>query len=114
MTEIIRRADWATHPDHWQGEIELGAFGGDVCIIFNYIAGPGGGPRLHMHPYAETFIIRSGTGLFTLGDREIIARAGQILIAPAHVPHKFSNAGPGPFETIDIHSSGRFVTEWLE
>ena len=47
-------------------------------------------------------------------DREIIATEGQILIAPANMPHKFTNVGPGPLETIDIHSSGKFMTEWLE
>ncbi len=114
MADVITREDWAEHPDRWQGEIQLGSHGGDLCIIFNYIAGPGGGPRLHKHPYAETFIIRAGTGLFTLGDRQITATEGQILIAPANTPHKFSNVGPGPLETIDIHSSGKFITEWLE
>ena len=114
MAPLLKREDWAGHPERWQGEIELGAHGGDLCIIFNYIAGPGGGPRLHKHPYAETFIVRSGTGLFTLGDRVITASEGQILIAPANTPHKFSNVGPGPLETIDIHSSGKFITEWLE
>lgn len=114
MTKVIKREDWAEHPARWQGEVELGDFGGDLCIIFNYIAGTGGGPRLHKHPYAETFIVRSGTGLFTLGDREITATEGHILIAPANTPHKFSNIGPGPLETIDIHSSRKLITEWLE
>ena len=59
----------------------------DLCVIFNYIPGPGGGPRLHTHPYAETFIVRAGTGLFTLGDQQVTATEGQILIAPANTPH---------------------------
>jgi|SRR5689334_10144324 quercetin dioxygenase-like cupin family protein len=114
MAYAIERKDWADHPERWQGEVELGAHGGDLCIIFNLLDEPGGGPRLHRHPYTETFIIRRGTGRFTLGDQEIIATEGQILIAPANMPHKFTNVGPGPLETIDIHSSGKFRTEWLE
>ena len=114
MAYAIERKDWADHPERWQGEVELGAFDGDLCIIFNLLDEPGGGPRLHRHPYIETFIVRRGTGRFTLGDREIIATEGQILIAPANMPHKFTNVGPGPLETIDIHSSGKFRTEWLE
>jgi len=62
----------------------------------------------------KTFIIRSGTGLFTLGDQKITAAAGQILVAPPNTPHKFTNVGPGPLETIDIHANGKFITEWLE
>jgi hypothetical protein len=32
----------------------------------------------------------------------------------ADTPHKFSNLGPDFLETIDIHASEKFVTEWLE
>ena len=74
----------------------------------------GGGPRLHSHPYAEIFIIRQGTGLFTVGDRQIEASAGQIVIVPPDTPHKFTNLGPGPLETTDIHENGSFITKWLE
>ncbi|TGV65450.1 cupin domain-containing protein, partial [Mesorhizobium sp. M00.F.Ca.ET.158.01.1.1] len=55
-----------------------------------------------------------GTGLFTVGDQEIEASAGQIVIVPPHTPHKFTNLGPGPLETTDIHENGSFITEWLE
>lgn len=60
------------------------------------------------------FLIRTGTGLFTVGDRQIEASAGQILIVPPNTPHKFTNIGPGPLETTDIHENGSFVTDWLE
>ena len=114
MAHIIDRDQWAAAPDVWQGELQCGAFGANICVIFNYLAEPGGGPRLHTHPYPETFIIRQGRGLFTVGDEQIEATAGQILIVPADTPHKFTNLGPGPLETIDIHEKGSFVTEWLE
>jgi mannose-6-phosphate isomerase-like protein (cupin superfamily) len=114
MAHLIEREDWAEHPDRWQGELQCGAYGADICVIFNFLGEPGGGPRLHQHPYAETFIVRSGIGLFTLGDKKITAMAGQILIAPANTPHKFTNVGLGPLETIDIHASGKFITQWLE
>jgi mannose-6-phosphate isomerase-like protein (cupin superfamily) len=114
MAQVIERNEWADHPDRWQGELQCGPYGANVSIIFNILRKPGGGPRLHQHPYAETFIIRSGIGLFTLGDQEITATTGQILIAPANTPHKFTNVGPDPLETIDIHASGEFITEWLE
>jgi mannose-6-phosphate isomerase-like protein (cupin superfamily) len=80
MAHVIERDGWAEAPDRWQGELQCGAFGSKSCLIFNHLPGIGGGPRLHKHPYAEIFIIRSGTGLFTVGEREIEACAGQILI----------------------------------
>ncbi len=110
---VIERAAWATHPRRWNGEIEGGPHGAGISVIFFTTTTVGEGPRLHRHPYPETFIIRSGRGLFTIGDREIEAVAGQILVVPANSPHAFRNLGPGPFETTDIHESPRFITEWL-
>lgn len=114
MKQVINRSDWTQDPERWHGEIQLGAYGANVSVIFFDRDEPGGGPRLHSHPYPETFIIRSGRALFTLGDQEILAEAGQILLVPPNTPHKFTNAGPGPLQTIDIHENGRFITEWLE
>jgi mannose-6-phosphate isomerase-like protein (cupin superfamily) len=114
MGHVIDRDEWATTPEGWKGELQGGAYGADICVIFNFLEAPGGGPRLHQHPYPETFIIRTGTGLFIVAERQITATEGQILIVPPHTPHKFTNVGPGPLETIDIHASGKFVTKWLE
>ena len=96
-------------PGEWQG----GAHGASICVIANRHRGPGGGPRLHTHPYAEVFVIREGARCSRWATQGRGA-AGQILVAPAGMPHKFENLGPGPLETIDIHENGAFVTEWLE
>ncbi|MBW8909657.1 MAG: cupin domain-containing protein [Mesorhizobium sp.] len=114
MVHIIDRETWTRSPDRWQGELQCGQFGANSCLIFNYQPKSGAGPRLHKHPYAEIFVIRSGTGLFTVGDQEITATAGQIIIVPPDTPHKFVNLGPGPLESTDIHENGHFITEWLE
>lgn len=114
MAHVIERDSWAEATDQWKGELQCGQFGANSCLIFNYQEKIGAGPRLHKHPYAEIFVIRSGTGLFTVGDEEITATAGQILIVPPHMPHKFVNLGPGPLESTDIHENGHFITEWLE
>jgi mannose-6-phosphate isomerase-like protein (cupin superfamily) len=77
-------------------------------------APPGGGPKLHRHPYEEVFVIHEGAATFTVGDDVIEAAAVQIVVAPASVPHKFVNAGAGRLRQTDIHASDRFITEWLE
>jgi len=51
----------------------------------------GEGPRWHVHPYDEVFILRSGRALFTIGDKKIQAQAGDMLMGPAHLPHKDHN-----------------------
>ena len=114
MAHVINRDEWAATPEGWNGELQGGAYGANICVIFNMLDKPGGGPRLHRHPYAEVFIVRRGRGLFTVGDEEIVAETGQIVVVPPGVPHKFTNPGPGPFEKISIHEKGSFSTEWLE
>jgi mannose-6-phosphate isomerase-like protein (cupin superfamily) len=114
MISVTEPTEWLTDLDSFHGEWQGGERGANICVIANHIAEPGGGPRLHRHPYPETFVIRRGRGLFTVGDRNIEGQAGEILVVPAGVPHKFANLGPGPLETVDIHESGTFITEWLE
>jgi mannose-6-phosphate isomerase-like protein (cupin superfamily) len=88
---------------------------GDTAISFILVdAAPGGGPRLHMHPYAEVFIVQEGQATYTVGSATIEVQAGQIVVAPPGVPHKFINSGTGPLRQVDIHLSKQFITEWLE
>jgi len=114
MTGVINPEEWAKVPGCWHGEFEGARFGAGISVIFFSKPEIGAGPRLHQHPYPETFIIRSGRALFTVANEVIEAHAGQILFVPAFTPHKFSNLGPELLETIDIHASNEFVTEWLE
>lgn len=111
---ILDRADWARDPELWRGRLEGREIGTGVSVLFFASAEIGAGPVLHRHPYDEIFIIRQGRALFTIGDETVEATAGQILLAPADTPHKFSNLGPGLLETTDIHVSDRVIQEDLE
>ena len=75
---------------------------------------PGGSVRLHKHPYQEVFIIQEGVSLFTVGIETVEAYAGQVIVVPANVPHKFRNAGDKPLRQVDIHTNKEFITIWLE
>ena len=74
---------------------------------------PGTGPRLHRHPYEETFIVQDGDVLFTVGENTIEASAGDIVVVPAGAPHKFVSRST-PHRQISIHPVARMETEWLE
>jgi mannose-6-phosphate isomerase-like protein (cupin superfamily) len=88
---------------------------GDTNVSFFLINGPPGeGPSLHSHPYEEIFVIQAGEATFTVGDDTIEATGGQIVIAPAGIPHKFVNSGKTQLRSINIHPISRMVTEWLE
>jgi quercetin dioxygenase-like cupin family protein len=81
---------------------------GDVNASFFLVdSPPGKGALLHFHPYEEIFITLEGEATFTVGDDTIVASAGQIVVAPAGVPHKFVNSGTGTLRQVDIHPSGR-------
>lgn len=101
-------------PEGGGAPIFEGAEHGGVKLTFFVVdAGPGQGPGLHVHTYNEVFLIQEGTARFWIGDEEVDAHAGQILVAPAGVPHKFINSGTGRLRSVNIHPSERSIQEWL-
>jgi quercetin dioxygenase-like cupin family protein len=75
---------------------------------------PGQGPRLHQHPYDETWVVIEGNLSFQAGEERLAAGPGDIVIVPPGLPHKFTNAGPGHSKLVCIHAHPTFVTNWLE
>lgn len=104
------------HPVDAAGDADIEGYliGSPVSIMREYIARPGAGPRLHRHPYVETFVIRAGRALFTVGDEQVVGSGGQVLVVPALVDHRFEVLDGGTYEATHIHASDRFITEWLE
>jgi mannose-6-phosphate isomerase-like protein (cupin superfamily) len=96
------------------GDFEGYLHGSQVSIIREYTSRPGSGPRLHRHPYTETFLIHSGRALFTVGDEQLVGVGGQVLVVPQLVPHRFEVLDGGYYEATHIHANDRFITEWLE
>jgi mannose-6-phosphate isomerase-like protein (cupin superfamily) len=88
--------------------------GSQVSIIREYTSRAGSGPRLHRHPYTETFLIHEGAALFTVGDEQVVGLGGQVLVVPQFVAHRFEVLDRGLYIATHIHASDRFVTEWLE
>lgn len=110
---LIYRPDGRDDGDDWAENYERLPGGASVSIILESTTQAGVGPRLHQHPYAETFLIRRGSATFTVGSERIEGHAGQILVVPAHTPHNFATGSNG-YEAVHIHANSEFVTEWLE
>ena len=91
-----------------------GADYGSQVSFFHVFNAPGAGPSLHIHPYEETFIVDYGEATFTVGDEEIVAVGGQIVIAPPNTPHKFVNSGDDTLHLTGIHSAPRMEQTDLE
>ena len=110
---VLDRTDGRDDGENWTENFEQLPGGANISIILESTTQGGVGPRLHQHPYAETFLIRRGSATFTVGAEQFEAHAGQILVVPAQTPHKFAT-GPDGYEAVHIHANPEFVTEWLE
>jgi mannose-6-phosphate isomerase-like protein (cupin superfamily) len=112
MAQIVNTADLPGGETSRQFEGYL--YGGANVSFFLSATPPGRGPALHTHPYAEVFVVQAGSLTFVVGDETIDATAGQVVVVPAGVPHKFTNTGSAIAGHVDIHTSARMETTWLE
>jgi mannose-6-phosphate isomerase-like protein (cupin superfamily) len=88
---------------------------GDIPLSFFWMQlPPDEGPVLHFHPYDEIFLILEGQATFTLGESTREVAAGNIVIGPANVPHKFSNAGSGILRIVTLHPSPKTIGTRVE
>jgi mannose-6-phosphate isomerase-like protein (cupin superfamily) len=94
-------------------EFEGALHGGVGLSLVLTEAPPGEGPALHTHPYDEVHVVQEGKAAFAGGGSRGELRAGDIIVIPAGVPHRFENCGRGPLRQLGIHLSPRFVTKWL-
>jgi mannose-6-phosphate isomerase-like protein (cupin superfamily) len=112
MHRVIRAGELQPSPGGtitFQGE----PFGSGVSF-FLVNNEPGSGPDLHLHPYSETWIVRSGKARFTADGNDLEAGPGDIVVVGAQTPHKFKNIGTARLEIVCIHASPRMIQEDLE
>ena len=88
---VIDRADGRDDGEDWTESYEKLPGGADISIILESTSKAGVGPRLHQHPYAETFLIRRGSATFRRSaiTDELEGHAGQILDRPRADPGQF-------------------------
>jgi mannose-6-phosphate isomerase-like protein (cupin superfamily) len=87
--------------------------GADVSYFFVENQ-PGEGPGLHWHPYSETWVVLEGAARITVGEDTVVAHAGDTATAPAYMPHRFTNAGPGTLRILCIHASDTIIQTFLD
>ena len=74
---------------------------------------PGRAVELHVHPYAETFLLLEGRGRWTRGDEVVELGAEQMLVVPPDTPHGFRNIGDVPLLVVSVHERGTLRQTWL-
>lgn len=104
----------ASVPGPYRGSVNGETLNTQVTILTYGNEMPGTGPVLHVHPYDEIFVIQEESARFFVGDAVIDAVAGEVVLGPAGVPHRFVNLGPGRLQTLDIHQSPRWIQTNLE
>jgi quercetin dioxygenase-like cupin family protein len=67
-----------TLPD---GNLKGADYGASISLILDE-SDPGQGPRLHRHPYDETWVVQDGHLTFQSGDELFAIGAGDIVIVP--------------------------------
>jgi mannose-6-phosphate isomerase-like protein (cupin superfamily) len=72
-------------------------------FVTNYPRGRG--PDLHLHPYAEVFVVQAGTARFTVGDEQVEVGAGHMVVVPPETPHGFKGAGDDTLRVVSVHPS---------
>jgi mannose-6-phosphate isomerase-like protein (cupin superfamily) len=97
-----------------RGSVDGETLGAGITVLTYGNDEPGTGPGLHVHPYDEVFVVTAGRARFFVGEAVIDAEAGETVLGPAGVPHRFVNLGPGRLQTIDIHHSPRWIQTNLE
>jgi mannose-6-phosphate isomerase-like protein (cupin superfamily) len=69
---------------------------GELLEIDLELSPDGHVPGMHVHPIQEErFEVKEGAMRFRMGRRKVVARAGDVVVVPPGVRHKFANAGDG-------------------
>jgi quercetin dioxygenase-like cupin family protein len=67
-----------------------------------FVMQPGGGMPRHTNAVEHEQYVLRGRALVGLGDEEVVAQAGDVLLIPAGVPHWYANIGEEPYEFLCV------------
>jgi mannose-6-phosphate isomerase-like protein (cupin superfamily) len=74
---------------------------------------PGRAVELHVHPYAETFLLLAGRGRWTRGEETVELEPEGMLVVPPDTPHGFRNVSDVPLLVVSVHERGTLRQTWL-
>ena len=74
---------------------------------------PGRTVELHVHPYAETFLLLAGRGRWTRGEDVVELEPEDMIVVPPDTPHGFRNVGDVALLVVSVHERGTLRQTWL-
>ncbi len=98
-------------------EVDVNPFFGDYSGVQPYIYNLPVGRRvpLHKHPTTdELFFIVKGRIRFKVGDKELVAVAGDLIQGKMDIPHTFENIGDEPAAFLSVKGPKPIDTVMLE
>jgi mannose-6-phosphate isomerase-like protein (cupin superfamily) len=75
---------------------------------------PGRAVELHVHPYAETFLLLRGHGRWTVGDEVVELEPEGMVVVPPDTKHGFRNIGDEPLLVVSVHERGTVRQTWFD
>ncbi len=110
--EIVSTGQWLPG-DANVAQLEGKPYGAKVTVLLEHMQ-PSTGPRLHTHPYGETWVVVEGRIAFSDGKETREAGPGDVVYVGPDEPHKFTVLSDIRIKMICIHQSEEFITNWLE
>ena len=110
--QIVSTGQWLPNDANVQ-TIEGKEHGAKVTLLLEHMPA-GSGPKLHTHPYGETWVVVEGRIAFSDGKQTREAINGDVVYVGPHEPHKFTVLSEGRIKMVCIHQSEEFETVWLE
>lgn len=83
-----------------------------MCMVVAEYPPGGPGNAAHRHPNASVIYVVEGRGLFTVGDEEVAAEAGDMVLVPANAWHSFRNDGEGWLRIVGADEGSRHDSEY--
>jgi mannose-6-phosphate isomerase-like protein (cupin superfamily) len=72
---------------------------------------PGIDGFVHRHSCGEVFVVYEGRGVYTIGDAEIVAEPGDMVIIPPDTWHSFRPDGDDRLRHVAVYGSGKVDIE---
>jgi mannose-6-phosphate isomerase-like protein (cupin superfamily) len=68
-------------------------------------------PFRHRHSCGEVFVVYEGRGIYTIGDTEVMAGPGDMVVIPPNTWHSFRPAGNCWLRHVTVYDSGKVDIE---
>ena len=107
--QVLEREEWCRDKDVWAGLIEGDRLGTGISLLFEAAADAGEGPPMHVHPYDEIHIVRSGQVRYVGDGTDMIVGPGDIVVVPAGTPHRLETLGAA--EALSVHLAPKMAME---